>query len=327
MKIPRASDFSASARFPHLVLCSLVLAISCSAPSTRPDRIPLDLEKADAQRILGYYFGSYVTEPGVNPFESGLLSQEQGITHISLSRLDELGVSPRLEDFNKDGRISWEELEPFLTATYYQVRSFPRTLDMLRLENPYLADSSWMLVEIDGMMTTARRRIYIHPRAIRAALDSYLEHDKHVIYPVGTTIIAEHYEGEAHLETTVSRKRGDLFWDYFIYDQQGALTSSTVTGPKELTTPTHCVGCHFGNKPFEPEISFPAQAPDGPFGPRGIRVDQSMRDSLVADFFDEHRKRSDTILGPYATLYVSQLRYQIQLLSREDSVLLDRLGL
>jgi hypothetical protein len=141
--------------------------------------------------------------------------------------------------------------------------------------------------------------------------------------------VGEHYEGEALVETTVMRKRADGYWDYFAYDASGGLASQTTTPPRALDVPTQCVGCHFGEKLFEPERSFPAEAPPGPHGPRGIYVDDALRDAEVVAFFDEHSKRSDHVLGLYGTLFIAQLRAQEAAgsLPAADAALLDDLGL
>ena len=102
-------------------------------------------------------------------------------------------------------------------------------------------------------------------------------------------------------------KREDGHWDFFAYGPDGTPTTETAARPRPLRVPTQCVGCHFGSKLYEPEKSFPAEAADGPHGPRVLHVDDAARKPDVVQFFDEHRKRSDHVLGLYATLLVSQL--------------------
>ncbi|HUF09848.1 MAG TPA: hypothetical protein VMO47_11035, partial [Rhodothermales bacterium] len=141
------------------------------------------------------------------------------------------------------------------------------------------------------------------------------------------SFIAAHEVAGETVETTVMTKRPDGFWDFAVYGQDGGIAATTSTPPKELKSPTQCVGCHFGSKQFEPERSFPAHASPGPHGPRQIYVDDELRDLETVKYFDEHRKRSDTVLGLYGTLFVARLRAEGEpgRLSAEDVQLLERL--
>ena len=89
------------------------------------------------------------------------------------------------------------------------------------------------------------------------------------------------------------------------------------------------MGCHFGDKLFEPEKSFPMRAEPGPHGPRQVYVEEDLRDEEIVRRFDEHRRRSDTVLGLYTTLFVSSLRAERRAgtLDESDAVLLDSLDL
>ncbi|HMB94276.1 MAG TPA: hypothetical protein VKP65_25725 [Rhodothermales bacterium] len=290
----------------------------------------MDLDKSNPERLLRYYFGGYVDKQASDPFEVGLLVEENGRyyldTDVFAERQPEL--TSHLQAAASSGTLTWEALEPFLKDTYYTARAASQTLDVLTSEVSYGGDG-WMQVEIDGVMTTAQRHVYIAEAALRAALSSYPENDEQLLYPRGTTIVGEHWLEGKRIETTVMRKRADGFWDYFTYGQDGALASQTQALPRSLKTPTQCVGCHFGSKQFEPERSFPAEAPPGPHGPRALYVGDDLRDREVVAFFDEHRKRSDTILGLYNTLFVAQLRAERRAgsLSEADAALLDQLGL
>lgn len=296
------------------------------------DEIQIDLDKSNPERLLDYYFGGYAAKAGRDPFEAGLLIERQGNYYLNAEVLSEkhAEVGVALQAAHEQRTMDWEALSSFLNETYYDVRALPYTLAELRQEVPYLdEDHSWFRVEIDGVMTAATRTVYVAKDALRAALRGYFEQEEQLIYPAGTTFIGEHHLDGVLAETTVMRKREDGYWDFFTYDESGSLAPATATPPRNLKTPTQCVGCHFGSKLFEPERSFPGKAPPGPNGPRAINVGQNLRDAEVVRFFQEHSKRSDTVLGIYNTLFVTQLRAQRQAgtISDEDTQLLKQLGL
>jgi hypothetical protein len=238
------------------------------------------------------------------------------------------GSAEVLIDGNGDSRIDWGELEEFISKTYYRSRSIPPRLDSLKRITGF-GSGNWMTVEVHGVMTTALRRIFVQEDAVRNALEEYRANDRRLLYPDGTCFIAAHQVSGETIETTVMRKRPDGFWDFAVYGRGGRLTEKTVTPPRALKAPIQCVGCHFGSKQFEPERSFPAPASPGPHGPRQIYVDDDLRDIEAVKYFDEHRKRSDIVLGLYSTLLVARLRADLEggRLSAEDVELLDRLDL
>ncbi len=313
-----------------LSLFSLLSLLAGCTAGGDADGLRLDLDQRDPERLLRFYFGSYLGPEGGDAFEAGLLSAEGGF------RLHPDALDPRwraaLDSANADGdaALDWDELVAFFDRTYAEARSLPPTLPAFRAEVPYAAgDSAWLEVEIDGVMTNARRHVFVPMPSLRAALAGYHENGARLVYPIGTALVGEHRVGGALAETTVMRKRAEGFWDFFVYGKDGALAPATATAPRPLRSPTQCVGCHFGQKLFEPEKSFPAEAPPGPFGPRGLYVGPEARNAEVVAFFNEHAKRSDTALGVYGTLFVSALVADRAAgrLAAEDAALLDALGL
>ena len=329
---------SAIRNLQSAILLLLALCFTaCGTPEagseeTVSSRIEIDLDKANPERLLRYYFGGYVGLDGGDPFSTGLLAAEDGQFYIDAAVLEAShpGLGTPLAEAAGDRRLDWDELAGFLNASYYTARNLPPTLAAFRAETPYRdAEAAWFHVELDGVMSTARRHVYVAEDALRAALRGYQAQDERLFYPGGTAIVGEHHLDGEHLETTVMRKRGDGFWDFFTYGPDGTLAARTQALPRALKTPTQCVGCHFGAKLFEPERSFPAAASPGPHGPRAFYVNEALRDRKVVVFFDEHRKRSDTVLGIYNTLFVARLRADRRAgrLSDDDGRLLETLGL
>lgn len=314
-----------------LFIAAILAFVAVGCANGSQDELPaayirIHLDKSEPERLLEYYFGSYVSPEPADPFEVGIVATVGRRHYVNIDSLELHfpSASSHLVDSDDNDRIDWDEFERFIEATYYPARSVPLTLAQLQQEAGFdSTDSDWMNVEIDGVMSTARRSLFVRESDLVDALENYWVNEERLLYPDATTIIGEHIVDGHRAETTVMRKRTDGFWDFMVYGANDTLASSTATPPKELRSPIQCVGCHFGNKLFEPERSFPAMAEPGPHGPRRVYVPDSLRDERVVRFFDEHRKRSDTILGLYGTLFVAKL----QALNREGDLSEERQAL
>ena len=313
----------------RLVGVAFLLIAGCGgAPG---DGLAVDLDKSNEATLLRYYLGGYAAAEGADPVAAGLLVEDGG-WRIRPDAFPE-PVRASLTDTDGDGTLGWDEFVAFVEATYAEARALPATLGGIRAAAPYAdGDSAWFVTEVDGVMTAARRRIFVPVAALRAALDAFAETGD-LVYPEGTVIVGEHRAEDAVLETTVKRRRADGFWDFAVYGPDGNRAAATQTEPRPLRAPIQCVGCHLGRRLFDPEKSFPAAAPDGPYGPRAIYASDAVRAAVEAhdlvDTFDEHGRRTDGVLGLYATLYAAQLLTDRDAgrHSDEDAALLDRLGL
>ncbi|HEX7070556.1 MAG TPA: hypothetical protein VF190_07110 [Rhodothermales bacterium] len=321
---------------PRFLLLGALLVAGCggseSDETVSAALIRLDLDRSEPERLIRYYFGGYVSRSAADPFDAGLVEDHDDRLYLNLDSLHRRFPSSvgSLRDADLDNRLEWEEIEAFLERTYYDARDLPGTIDSLRSRFGIPDDPADVLVvEVDGVMTTARRRISIARDAIREALRGYRANGDRLIYPTSTVIVGEHLQDGRVAETTAMIKRGDGFWDFAAYGPDGALAPSTQTPPKPLAAPTQCVGCHFGSKQFEPETSFPGEARPGPHGPRAVYVDDAVRDPEIVAFFNEHARRSDTVLGLYATLFTAQLRAEQNAgtISPADAEILSALGL
>ena len=288
-------------------------------------------KKDDPERLLRHYFGGYAAPEGADPFRNGLLLEREGRFYVNLDSLEHRfpGAASALIDRDASQVFEWEEVEAFVEQTYAEARALPPTLAALRAEAAYDDGPDWFVVELDGVMTTARRRIFVPVEALREALRSYHVNEETLRYAAGTVIVGEHYVEDERVETTVMRRRDDGFWDFFVYDAADSLADSTATPPRSLRAPVQCVGCHFGDRLFEPEKSFPARAQPGPHGPRQLYVSDALRNGDVTARFDEHRKRSDGVLGIYNTLFVARLLADRRdgRLPATDAALLEELGM
>ena len=308
-----------------LFLVLALAAVGCGGPV---DGVPLDLDRKDPGALLGSVLGAYLGPDGGDPVAAGLLSRDGDDYVLHPERLPE-SARAALVDVDEDGTIDWDELAVMLEATYVGARALPPTTDALRAQADYSAgEPDWFTVEVNGVMTAARRRIHVPLAALRTSMAAFPTSGE-LAYPVGTWIVGEHLVDGTVVETTVKHRRPDGFWDFAVYGPDGALAPATQTEPRPLRVPTQCTGCHLGQRLFEPEKSFPAPASDGPFGPRAIYVPDAWRSREATTHFDEHARRDDGVLGLYATLYAGRLLAARDdgSITPEDAALLDTLGL
>lgn len=305
-----------------LAVPALVSTIICGCTAGPGDtgNLHVDLGKSDPERLMRFYMGAIDGAGGDSILAPG--AERLAVRHETLTEY--AGFDP---DRNNDKVLDWDELTALVEQTYNADGRIPETLDALR-EQFGFDDSSAFVVEVVGTMSVATRRIYVPRTAIVEALRHFDPSRRAVIYAEGTTIVAEHLLDGRIAEVTAMTKRADGYWDFFVYGADGRLADSTSTEPRPLHAPIQCAGCHFGNRTFEPEKSFPAVAPDGPDGPRLFLSDTPGVTTELVSYFDEHRRRNDTVLGIYATLYVGRLidRQRRGTISAEERALLDRVG-
>lgn len=271
----------------------------------------LDLGRRASSELIGYYAGGMLRPPS-DPFVAGLVAQQEDRFYInldSLATIDHVAADRLRAAAPEDRSIGWDDFAAFVDDMHPRMRQQPPTVSSLfdRIEYGGPDDPEWMSVQVTGVMSTMRRRVAVKTSSVVAALNNYREAGDALVYATGTAFVAEHVEDGAVREVTAMVKREDGHWDFFAYGSDGRPTKETAARPRPLRVPTQCVGCHFGSKLYEPEKSFPAQAPDGPHGPRELHVEDALRNPDAVQFFDEHRKRSDHVLGLYATLLISQL--------------------
>ncbi len=285
------------------------------------ERLRLVLERRDPLPLLRTYFGAYLGEGGGDPVAAGLLEQDGGTYYVRPDVLAEkAGPGAPTLDLDGDAAVSEDELRRYVQATYYVARGLPSTRDALAVDT-----AQAFAVTVRGVMSKAPRRVFVPLASLRAALAGAQANGGRIVYPNGTVIWGAH--GGDDGETTAMRKRADGAWDFFAYDKAGNLAPGTTGLPRPLSAPTQCIGCHLGQRLFEPEKSFPGEALPGPDGPRAVYT--ALRDPAVVTTLDEHRRRADHVLGLYATLYATRLKQARAAgqLSPEDAALLDGLGL
>lgn len=280
----------------------IVVFVLLMAACSSAEQLEVTLEGESAQRLLRFYFGSYTSE---DPFEAGLLEKRGDRFYVDLTLLQEQGpeLAQELKAKASGGVVSPDSLRTAVQMTYYHARNLPEKLS--EFNDRWVTDNA-ITFEVHGPVTNYLRRITLSESALRSAIWNYYENGEKIRYTVDTAIKAEHLRGTSVVETTAMVRRSDGFWDFITYDSTGILASHTLPNDRALATPTQCAGCHFGKKGFEPEQSWPMEPAKDPGDIRKWYT--GPRDIEVAEFFSEHLRRSDTLLGLYATTYVSSLR-------------------
>lgn len=285
-----------------------------SATENVSGAIRIDLESSDADRLLGFYFGGFVDPDGGDPVEAGLLEKREKTWFLrneeawtsELPTVSRAQLRTLWEDQEASGSITEDALEAFIRTSYYEVRGIPPSISALTAEMGAWSEPDWFRISLRGSMVPLERTTWVRRSAIESALDRMTSLDDPVIYDAHTVFVGEHHDEGALVETTFMRKRADGFWDFWAYDDAGELIDRVRKEPRDMLIPTRCTGCHFGDRQFEPERSFPGEARPGPTGERALYIPDAWRDSAVASSLQEHARRSDTILGLYATLYLAE---------------------
>ena len=272
--------------------------------------VPIVMEDRDSERLLRFYVGSLLRGSIEDPVSSGLLRKRGDAWYLENPEQAGIASAALLQSLydraREEGSLALKEMESFVQQNYFAARGFPESLEAWVTQNGMWTEPEWFRVEVKGSMVPKRRITWVRRADIETALDSIQALSDPILYPVGTVFVGEHVQGKDVVETTIMQKRGDGLWDYLAYDESGNLTDIVRKEPRDVLIPTRCTGCHYGNRAFEPERSFPATAQPGPSGERAIFVPDSWRRSDIVISIQEHAKRSDTVLGLYTTLYLAE---------------------
>ncbi|MDA0379392.1 MAG: hypothetical protein O2899_07855, partial [Bacteroidetes bacterium] len=131
------------------------------APS---DAIRLDIDAAEADRLLGFYLGSYLGPEGGDPVAAGLLEKRENSWFLR-SPSSVAGAHQALQSFfdrfREAGNVPADTLESFLRASYYTARQTPPTLDAFRQLSGAWSEPDWFRVDVTGSMVPAPRVTWV----------------------------------------------------------------------------------------------------------------------------------------------------------------------
>lgn len=271
--------------------------------------VAVELDRSGEEDLIRYYFGSYL-QPPADPFAAGLIRNVDGRWFMA-SPDSVQGAAPILNELRSHAVIGWEELADFVMKTWSDVRGIPLSLQHLESRTGGWRDNpDWFQLEVTGSMSPYKRRVHVRQMDLDLALEHRVTTGE-IVYPQGTWFIADHIKAGLIVETTYMFKRTDALWDYAAYNAEGERIRLVRKDPDGMLVPIQCLGCHYGSKAFEPERSFPGFARPGPSGERSLHVVDGARDPVVVAELNEHMKRADTILGLYATVYLSRIRGRV----------------
>lgn len=289
--------------FGKILIAGVILfvGVGCEAPIPE-GYVGIQVDGKDKAGLAHFYVG---TMPGVEP---------RATDHEGLYLIDRNTLPPEMHAVVEDNRIEWSVFLDVVQEHYARWQSVPQTVTALLDGHAALSDSTyWFTKEVKGSLTDAWRAIHVPRKAIQQALLHAMDSTGAVVYPVGTVFLSEHRSTVSGpvIEYMAMHKRQDGAWNYLVYKADGTYTPTSMANPKAYAAPTQCTGCHFGDRAFEPERSFPGLAPDGPFGTRAINVMPQIRELSNPSVLSEHIKRADHVLGLYGTLYIAEVKSRL----------------
>ncbi|MSR74825.1 MAG: hypothetical protein EXS14_05065 [Planctomycetes bacterium] len=182
------------------------------------------------------------------------------------------------------------------------------------LEGHGFGSERWCsLVVKNSFVTGTSRRISFDKDAAVEALLSFRGGTGHgaapLAWPVGTVFVAESLAVDGHaLDTEILIVRGDTP-DFRIFDETGAVSNTfrqpgdPPSGPRGANVPVVCSGCHNGTGFFPPMMNFPTE-PEA----QAVSVADGARNAVLIERFLEGFHRSGGTFGPYASMFLGQLR-------------------
>jgi len=221
--------------------------------------------------------------------------------------------------------ISREEMGVYMEKHYYELtRPYP-TLQALLRDYPYRDNQDWLTVPVDSETFHRLRILRIDKNKVSAALTSYFDNNDRLIYPKGTAIVAESFDKKGvFVEAEVLRKRGDSFWNFAVYDHDGALIQSSLAFNEEgevapdqpgFRPSQDCAACHRMDRldlSGDPEA--PARVPIRAFFHRlparvpQIHLGPEYYDHMAfTELTEANAKQKDGVFGVYGSLLLSEL--------------------
>jgi sulfatase modifying factor 1 len=234
--------------------------------------------------------------------------------------------------------IGLDEMGAFMAKHYYELTRPYATLQALLRDYPYRDNPNWLTVPVDSETFHRRRILRVDKDKIAAALISYFDQNDRLIYPQGTVIAAESFDKKGvFVETEVLRKRGDGFWDFSVYNRNGALIPASIAFNEEgeiapeqtgFKIPQDCASCHrIDRLDLSGDPEAPARVPIRAFFHRlparvpQIHLGPEYYDHMAfTELTESNAKQKDSVFGVYGSLLLSELasRKRLSTLTEAD---------
>ncbi|HZS52586.1 MAG TPA: SUMF1/EgtB/PvdO family nonheme iron enzyme [Bryobacterales bacterium] len=243
------------------------------------------------------------------------------------------------------GKLSSEQMDAYMAEHYYRLTSpYPNLAALLR-EHPYRENPNWLAAPVDSLTFKRRRVLHIAKDRIADALISYFDNNNRLLYPEGTVIAAESFDKEGRfVEAEVLRKRGDTFWNFSVYDRNGALVLQSVAFDEEGRIAPEkegfhvfqsCALCHrIDRLDLSGDAEAPVQAPIREFFHKlparvpQIHLGPEYYDHMAfTELTEANGKIKDGVFGVYGSLLLSELacRKRLGELTADDRFRYERL--
>ncbi len=282
-------------------------------------------------------FGATASSPSV--MDGSVVIQDGLSLSIDLARIDPQHRELLWELATRDepaNELSLAELEEYFEGKYYELTKPYPDLQALLDEHPYRDNPDWLHIPVDSATFHRRRILHIDKDRIADALVNYFDNRNVLIFPMGTLIVAESFDKQSDFpEAEVLRKREDTFWNFAVYDKDGALTGHAVRSDDEgnllpesegLRAPQSCAVCHrIDRLDFSGDPDSPVRAPIRGFFHRlparvpQIHLGPEYYDHMAFTELTETNARvKDGVFGVYGSLLLSELRGRARLEALSD---------
>jgi sulfatase modifying factor 1 len=241
--------------------------------------------------------------------------------------------------------ISLDEMGAYMKKHYYEITRPYATLQALLHDHPYRDNPDWLTVPLDSETFHRRRVLRINKDRVADALVSYFDNNDRLIYPLGTVIAGESFDKNGSLvEEEILLKRPDTFWNFAVYNRDGALLPTSFAFDEEgavaprnvgFRVPQDCSICHrIDRLDLSGDPQAPARVPLRaffnflPMRVPQIQLGPEYYDHMAfTELTESNAKLKDGVIGVYGSLLLSELasRKRLGTLTANDKQRYERL--
>lgn len=231
--------------------------------------------------------------------------------------------SPEPED--KDFGLSQHGSAPANPADLDPSSSLPAFLAKYNFEN----EEDWVHFDVQPSgITSTKRRIFFEKSKVATALLTYAggagDESSAMEYPRGSVFIAQALDANDHpLDTEILFTNAGELPTFLVFDHDGKPTNVFIRpvgdpNGRRANVPQACINCHARPRGFHPTFSFPNEETE-----HKMLMPVEWRDARAVAYFQESKRRGETLFGPYGGILIGMLRSEAAAgtLSEDDEVL------